>query len=117
MSTVRGRRRERISDARGRDFQFCLGVPKFVDGIVEYVDRIKAFAETGRPSLRFVDLDKCEKHVKPIACLGALGCTPAGLNFGKRGFMIFVGADRSDFHAPFPLVLDTVKALMRSYSA
>ena len=30
---------------------------------------------------------------------------PSRPHFGKRGFMIFVGADRSDFHAPFPLVL------------
>ena len=57
------------------------------------------------PLLRFVDLDKCEKHVKPIALFGTLRCTPVGFDLCECRFMIFVGADRSDFHAPFPLVL------------
>ena len=42
------------------------GCPQIRHGIVEYVDRIKAFAEIDRLSLCFVDLDKCEKHVKLI---------------------------------------------------
>jgi hypothetical protein len=85
--------------------QFRLRVPELVDRIVEDVDRIKAFAGVGTPSLRFIDLDKCDKHVKPIPLFGALRCTPAGFNLRERGFVVFVGADRSDFHASFPLVL------------
>jgi hypothetical protein len=96
-------------------------VPKFVDGIVEYVDRIKAFAEIDRLSLCFVDLDKCEKHVKLIALFGTLGCTPAGYDLCERGFVIFVGADRPDFHALFSsLVLrygQRVDAIVFSMSA
>ena len=109
MSTVRGRRRERISDARDRDFNSSASsawvCPEFVDGIVEDVDRIKAFAEIGRPSLRFIDLDKCEKHVKPIAFFGALACTPASLDLGQRSFVILLGADRPDVYTSFPSVL------------
>jgi len=51
-------------------------VPKFLDGIVEHIDRIKAFGDVSRPSFRFVDLNKCEKYVKFIALFGSLGCTP-----------------------------------------
>jgi len=55
--------------------------------------------------LRFVDLDKCEKHVKPIAFFGALACSPASLDLGQRSFVILLGADRPDVHASFPSVL------------
>jgi hypothetical protein len=48
-------------------------VPKFVDGMVEHIDRIKAFGDVSRPSFRFVDLNKCEKYVKFIALLDPSG--------------------------------------------
>ena len=59
-------------------------MPEFLDGVVEHVDRIKALIDIDRPSLRFVNFDKCEKYVKLVAFLGALRCTPAGVDLGKR---------------------------------
>ncbi len=85
--------------------QFYLGVPEFLDGIVEDVDRIKALVDIDRPSLCFIKLDKCEEHVKPVTLLGALRGTPAGVDLGQRGPVIFVRTDRPDLHQLFPLEL------------
>ena len=88
-----------VSAVTLRGLQFCLALPEFIDRIVKYIDRIKAFSGLDGPSLCFIDLSKREKHVKPIAFFGALGCSPAGLNSGERGFVIFlVRVGRTSMH-------------------
>ena len=77
-------------------------MPEFIDRVVEHVDRIEAFIDRHRPSLRFVYLDKGEKNVQPVACLGAFSRAPGGLDLGERGPVIFVRTDRPDFHRLSP---------------
>ena len=80
-------------------------MPEFLDGIVEHVNRIKVLVDIDRPSLRLVNFDKGEEHVKPITFLGAFCCAPAGVDLDKRVPVVFVRTDRPDLHQRFPLEL------------
>src|SRR5450631_3673846 len=93
----------RCARARSQNLgQFRLSMAELLDGIVEYVDWVEARVDVDRPSLRLVYFNECEEYVEPVAFLGALRGTPAGLDLGQGGAVIFVGTDRSDLHQMVP---------------
>src|SRR5262245_35235130 len=75
---------------------------ELVDGILEHVGRIEALIHVDGPSPCLVYLDEREENIELVGFLSALRCAPAALDFGERRAVIFLGADRPDFHEISP---------------
>ena len=91
--------RQNFRGARARAEEFGklgLGVPEFLDGIVEHINRIKAFVDVDRPPPRFIYFDECKKHVELVTFLRAFRRPPAALDLSERCAVLFVGTNRSE---------------------
>ena len=65
-------------------------MPKFLDGVVQHVNRVETGFDVDWPAFCFVEFYKREKHIEPVTFLCALGFPPAGLDLGECCAMIFV---------------------------
>jgi len=73
-------------------------MPKFVDRILQCVDRIETHIAFDRPPPRLVALDQCDQHFELVPLFGALRCAPTGIDLGERRAVILVVADGPDVH-------------------
>src|ERR1700686_4851585 len=92
------RKNFRGTRARAQKFrELRLGMPEFVDGIPEHIDRIEGLLDFDRPSLCLVNVDQREEHIELVAFLRSLRCTPTGFDGGERCAVILVRGNRPDF--------------------